>query len=79
FLRCGEIRSNSMPIGRALPRLDPGDRELIMSCGAALLHLRVALKYFGYTGIVETFPDLDNEDLLARVALGSDCVAAPHE
>jgi hypothetical protein len=54
---------------RALPVIDPDDRELIISCGAALLHLRIALKHFGYTGVVETFPNLDNPDLLARVRL----------
>ena len=29
---------------RALPVIDPEDRELIMSCGAALLHLRFGLR-----------------------------------
>src|SRR6266567_1447408 len=35
---------------RALPVVDPEHRELIMSCGcgAALLHLRIAIRCFGY-------------------------------
>lgn len=31
---------------RKLPTLDPGGRELLMSCGAALFHLRIALRPF---------------------------------
>jgi nitroreductase len=55
---------------RAMPAVDPGDRELIMSCGAALLHLRVALHHFGYAGDVTLFPDKNRPDYLARVGLG---------
>jgi len=55
---------------RALPVADPDDRELIMGCGASLLHLRLALRHFGYAGEVATFPDPQNPDLLARVGLG---------
>src|SRR6266487_797924 len=32
---------------RRLPRLDPDDRELVISCGAALLNLRLAPTHFG--------------------------------
>lgn len=55
---------------RALPVADPADRELVMSCGAALFHLRVALRHFGYAPDVHLFPNLDAPDLLARVRLG---------
>ncbi|WP_243663734.1 nitroreductase family protein [Rhodothermus marinus] len=33
---------------RALAVADPEDRQLIMSCGAALFHLQVAMRHFGY-------------------------------
>ena len=56
--------------GRALPVVDPEDRELVMSCGAALAHLTVALRHFGYAGDVSRFPDPANRDLLATVSLG---------
>ncbi len=56
---------------RAMPALDPQGRELIMSCGAALHHLRLAIRAMGYGAIVQTFPDADKPDLLARVRLGS--------
>jgi hypothetical protein len=58
---------------RALPVVDPHDRELIISCGAALFNLRIALRRFGRAGRIAEFPDVSDPDLLARVSLG-----APH-
>lgn len=55
---------------RGLAVVDPDDRELVMSCGAALLNLRVALRRRGCTAAVETVPDERDPDLLARVRLG---------
>ncbi|MBJ7455905.1 MAG: nitroreductase [Thermoleophilia bacterium] len=55
---------------RALPVVDPDDRELTISCGAALETLLVAMRHFGHRGTVWLAPDPDDEDLLARVALG---------
>lgn len=54
---------------RALPVTDPDDRELIISCGAALFHLRLALQHFGYSIRVESLSDSPNQDLLARVIM----------
>ncbi len=56
--------------GPALPVADPQGREAIISCGAALFYLRVALHYFGYSGDITPFPDPHTPDLLARVGLG---------
>jgi len=55
---------------RACRVADPDDRELILSCGCALFHLRSAMAHFGYLGKVEVLPDSDDPDLLARVAMG---------
>src|SRR6056297_1905070 len=55
---------------RALPVADPADRELIISCGAAVGVLQVALWYFGHTGRIELLPDGDRDDVLARISLG---------
>lgn len=55
---------------RALPVVDPQDRALTISCGAALGHLLVAARYFGYRPITETFPDVNNAELFARFRLG---------
>ncbi|MBI5643183.1 MAG: nitroreductase [Deltaproteobacteria bacterium] len=55
---------------RALPVADPEDRELIISCGAALYNLRVAISHFGYAYTEELLPDPANPDILATVELG---------
>ena len=58
---------------RALPVADPDDRELTIACGAALFHLRLALRHAGYLAEVRLTP-LDGPgappDLLARVQAG---------
>ncbi len=64
---------------RALPVVDPEDRELIMSCGAALLHLRIALRHIGFEGVVEILPEPKKPDLLARVSFGRQMEASPEE
>jgi hypothetical protein len=60
---------------RSLPIVDPLNRELIISCGAALHHLRIAARYFGHDCRVESFPEAEYPDLLARFSLGSPCEA----
>jgi len=54
---------------RALPVVDPEDRELIISCGAALRLLRAALTHFGQGSRLALMPERDQPDLLARVTL----------
>lgn len=52
---------------RALPVADPEGRELVISCGAALLTLELALRHFGLAAGVDLLPDPADADLLARV------------
>jgi nitroreductase len=55
---------------RALSAIDPDGRALTMSCAAALLNLRLALRRFGNRGDqYEHVPDPARRDLLARVRL----------
>lgn len=54
---------------RALPMLDPDGREMIMSCGAALMHLRIALEAHGQQVAVQRLPSAEDRDLIARVAI----------
>ena len=61
---------------RALPVVDPYDREMIISCGAALFNIRVALAYAGRRTRIDVLPDAMDEDLLARVTLDSDELVA---
>ncbi|RYG69383.1 nitroreductase [bacterium] len=56
---------------RAMPALDPQGRELIMSCGAALQHLCLAIRAFGYAPILRTLPKNGEPNLLARIRLSS--------
>lgn len=52
---------------RALPVNDPHDRELLISCGCALLNLRLAAAREGLKAAVSIRPDKDDEDHLATV------------
>ena len=52
---------------RALPVADPKARELIISCGAALLNLRLAIRQLQLQPYVELLPDDDDPLLLARI------------
>lgn len=57
---------------RALPENDPDDRELLVSCGCALLNLRVAAAAEDVVARVELLPMPDDADLLARVTFADD-------
>ena len=54
-------------LGRGLVVSDPVGRELVISCGAALLNLRLALRHLGLYGRVQVFPDRQDPHLLATV------------
>lgn len=56
--------------GQTVESLDPEGRETMISCGAALYHLRLALRRFGCLGRTELFPDLARPGLVARVHAG---------
>jgi hypothetical protein len=55
--------------GRKL-RVDPAGREMLISCGAALYGLRLAVRSLGYLPVIELLPDPARLRLLARVTLG---------
>lgn len=54
---------------RALPVIDPYDRELTVSCGAALFNLRVALSRFGLAYAITPLPSEADPDVLARLRI----------
>ncbi|WP_058556949.1 hypothetical protein [Thiohalocapsa sp. ML1] len=54
---------------RALPSNDPADRELTISCGAALLNLRVAAARAGMGSRITLCPTAAEPDLLARLSV----------
>lgn len=56
--------------GRHLPATDPEHRLMLLSCGGALHHARVALAAEGRQVTVDRIPDAGRPDLLARLHLG---------
>ncbi|MFC3999316.1 Acg family FMN-binding oxidoreductase [Nocardiopsis sediminis] len=54
-------------VDRGLHVADPGARELVISCGAALYNIRVALRAAGTVPEVTELPDPDRPALLAEV------------
>lgn len=57
--------------GRDLPRTDPAGREAVVSCGAALFGLRLAIREIGYRPAVRLLPDPARPGLLALIRLGA--------
>jgi len=56
-------------LSRWLPATDAVGRDMIVSCGAALHHMRVALAAAGLASTVHRMPNADEPDHLAAVAL----------
>jgi len=54
-------------LDRMLPRHDPHGRDRLISCGAALEHVLLALRVLGWAPRTALFPVADRPDLVARV------------
>ncbi|MCX4098229.1 Acg family FMN-binding oxidoreductase [Nocardia sp. alder85J] len=65
----GETIRLSADRDRQLPATDPSQRALLLSCGAALHHMRVALARAGLAATVTYFPDLSDPDHLADLTV----------
>jgi len=63
--------------GRRVPIADPGDRELVMSIGAAITNLRVAAAHYGFETSVLHQPVFDEALPMAMVTMRETC--APDE
>ncbi|GAA2263919.1 NAD(P)H nitroreductase [Streptomyces atrovirens] len=57
--------------GRRLPLTDPQGREMLISCGAALFNVRLAMRHLGFKPVVHTFPDPRDPACLALVEWGA--------
>jgi nitroreductase family protein len=62
---------------RQLQVLDPFGRELLISVGAAVFTLRLAIRHEGHLPMIELFPDPTEPDLVARVRAGGAVVVDP--
>ncbi|MDP9868304.1 MULTISPECIES: Acg family FMN-binding oxidoreductase [Streptosporangium] len=74
----GEEISLRADSDRKLRLGDPAGRELLISCGAALMNLRLALRVLGWEPRVRVLPDPDRPALLATVRMGEAVVADEH-
>ena len=54
--------------GRKLPVADPDGREMMISCGAALFNVRLALRILGYIPETRVLPDPAQPTLVAQVS-----------
>jgi hypothetical protein len=59
-------------VRRRLPSVDSEGRELVISCGAALFTLEVAIAHLGYEPQVDVLPDPQTPELIAMVTAGPD-------
>jgi len=67
----GETVELSLDSSRCLSVVDPENREMLISCGAACLNLRLAARHFGYLAWMESFILNDQPEILVRLGLGT--------
>ena len=77
--RAGDYAIDLYADPRRKLRMDRDGREMVISCGAALFGLRLAVRSLGYLPIVEPFPDPPRLRLLARVRIGKAAPVTPLE
>ena len=56
--------------GRRMILTDPGGREAVIACGAALFNVRMAVRHLGFRPAVELLPRPADSAFLARVGFG---------
>ncbi|WP_262064160.1 Acg family FMN-binding oxidoreductase [Streptomyces sp. STR69] len=57
--------------GRRLVLTDPGGRETVVACGAALFNARIAVRSLGFRPAVDLLPESGNPAYLARVGFAA--------
>ena len=65
----GTLRLHADP-GRRLDAEDPAGRELVISCGAALVNLSLAMRHLGFAADLRPLPDVGRAGLLAEARWG---------
>jgi len=68
FTAAGQQVSLYADAGRRLVVADPDGREMMISCGAALFNVRLALRSLGYIPETRVLPDPGQPELVARVS-----------
>src|SRR5271166_663976 len=67
----GEVPRLFVDRHRTVPGTDRSGREAIISCGAVLDHLRVAMLAAGWDAVIERFPNPNDPDHLASIEFRS--------
>jgi nitroreductase len=57
-------------LSRPLRVGDPSGREMVISCGAALFNVRLAIRHLGFVPRIRLLPDPGRPDLLASIGWG---------
>ncbi|MEU6378723.1 hypothetical protein [Streptomyces sp. NPDC046909] len=65
--------------GRRLILTDPGGREAVIACGAALFNVRLAVRRLGFRPAVDLLPDPGDPGHLAHVGCAAHAPAGPDE
>ncbi|WP_020139550.1 Acg family FMN-binding oxidoreductase [Streptomyces sp. 351MFTsu5.1] len=65
--------------GRRMPLTDPGGREMVIACGAALFNVRTAVRHLGFRPVVDVLPEAADQHFLARVSFGAHATPADDE
>jgi nitroreductase len=73
----GETLELSTDSSRQLVTYDPAGRLMVLSCGAALHHARMALAVRGWACDVDRIPDRREDQLLARVTVSDKIPVTP--
>lgn len=79
FHRDGAALELVADAGRAPAQGEAALREVILSCGAALLNMRVALRHFGRRDDVELLPEPRNPSIVARIRAGRQVHETPRD
>ncbi|GAA0571810.1 NAD(P)H nitroreductase [Paractinoplanes ferrugineus] len=75
----GNVMELSADPDRRIGSIDPDGRLLLLSCGAALHHARIALNSAGWATTVDRLPDQERPDLLARIRLTGETTPDPED
>ncbi|MFE7855551.1 Acg family FMN-binding oxidoreductase [Streptomyces sp. NPDC057403] len=65
--------------GRRLILTDPGGREMVIACGAALFNTRMAVRHLGFQPSVDLLPRPGDSAFLARVGFAAHAPAGAEE
>ena len=71
FVLTGDALEIHADRNRRLDVLDPRGRQLLISCGCALLHARIAIEAAGRKPLLLRFPDGRGSDVVASLWVGS--------